>query len=147
MARPLRVEFKHGGYHVSARGHNRQAVCLHARDRRHSLERLGEMSARHEVEVHAYVLMANHYHLLVRTPRANLSAALQWLNVAYSLWWNRRHDRVGHVFRGPFMWPGAARGWRCRLWAKPPAAVKRFEQRLGKDKALRRMTERLLADN
>jgi REP-associated tyrosine transposase len=56
------------------------------------------------------VPMANHYHLLVGTPRANLSAALQWLNVADSLWWNRRQDRVGHVFQGPFMWPGAAGG-------------------------------------
>ncbi|SPE54323.1 hypothetical protein SBV1_1800007 [Verrucomicrobia bacterium] len=46
--------------------------------------------------------MDNHYHLLVRTPQANLSAALQWLNVAYSIWWNRRHERVGHVFQGRF---------------------------------------------
>lgn len=102
MARPLRVEFKNGWYHVTARGNIRQPIYFDPRDRWHFLERLGEMSRRHGVEVHAYVLMDNHYHLLVRTPRANLSAALQWLNVAYSLWWNRRHDRVGHVFQGRF---------------------------------------------
>jgi len=102
MARPLRVNFKNGWYHVTARGNNRQRIYFDQRDRRHFLERLGEMSRRHGVEVHAYVLMDNHYHLLVRAPQANLSAALQWLNVAYSIWWNRRHDRVGHVFQGRF---------------------------------------------
>ena len=41
--------------------------------------------------LHAYVLMSNHYHLLVQTPHANLSRAVQWLNVAYVVWFNRRH--------------------------------------------------------
>jgi len=95
MARPLRVNFKNGWYHVTARGINRQRIYCDERNRRHFLER-------HGVQVHAYVLMDNHYHLLVRTPQANLSAALQWLNVAYSIWWNRRHDRVGPVFQGRF---------------------------------------------
>jgi REP element-mobilizing transposase RayT len=66
------------------------------------LELVGEMVERHSLQVHAYVLMDNHYHLLVRTPQANLSAALQWLNVAYSIWWNRRQGRVGPVFQGRF---------------------------------------------
>src|SRR5512139_3927859 len=60
------------------------------------------MVQRHAVEVHSYVLMPNHYHLLLRTPQANLSAAIQWLNVAYSIWWNRRHREVGHLFQGRF---------------------------------------------
>jgi REP element-mobilizing transposase RayT len=102
MSRPLRVQFKNGWYHVTARGNNRQRIFYDERDRRHFLELIGEMSERHAVEVHAYVLMDNHYHLLVRTPHANLSATVQWLNVAYSTWWNRRHDRVGHVFQGRF---------------------------------------------
>ena len=102
MARPLRVQFKNGWYHVTARGDNRQRIFYDERDRRHFLELIGEMSERHAVQVHAYVLMDNHYHLLVCTPHANLSAAVQWLNVAYSVWWNRRHDRVGHVFQGRF---------------------------------------------
>ena len=52
--------------------------------------------------VHAYVLMNNHYHLLMETPRANLSQTMQWLNVSYSVWFNRRHRRVGHLFQGRF---------------------------------------------
>jgi putative transposase len=102
MARPLRAQFRNGWYHVTARGNNRQRIYLDTRDRRHFLELLGEMVQRQGVEVHAYVLMDNHYHLLLRTPHANLSAAVQWLNVAYSIWWNRRHQRAGHVFQGRF---------------------------------------------
>jgi putative transposase len=54
------------------------------------------------VEIHAYALMGNHYHLLIRTPEANASAAIQWLNVSYSVWFNKRRERVGHVFQGRF---------------------------------------------
>ena len=102
MARPLRLQFKNGWYHVTARGNNRQSIYLNPGDRRHFLELLDEMTGRHGVELHAYVLMPNHYHLLVRTPRANLSTAIQWLNTAYGIWWNRRHQRVGHIFQGRF---------------------------------------------
>jgi len=74
MARPLRAQFKHGWYHITARGNNRQRIFYDERDRRHFLDLLGRMSDRHALEVHAYVLMDNHYHLLVCTPQANLSA-------------------------------------------------------------------------
>jgi REP element-mobilizing transposase RayT len=102
MARPLRLEMKNGWYHIANRGNNRQAIYLDERDRKHFLDLLVQMIERHAVEVHAYVLMSNHYQLLIRTPEANLSAAVQWLNVAYSIWWNRRHQRSGHVFGGRF---------------------------------------------
>jgi hypothetical protein len=61
-----------------------------------------EMTTRHRVEVHAYVLMDNHYHLLIRTPEANLSRAIQWLNVSYSVGWNRKHRQCGSLFQGRF---------------------------------------------
>jgi REP element-mobilizing transposase RayT len=102
MARPLRLDLKNGWYHVANRGNNRQAIYLDNRDRKHFVDLLGEMSGRYAVEIHGYALMNNHYHLLVRTPEANLSSAIQWLNVAYSIWWNRRHGRSGHVFGGRF---------------------------------------------
>ena len=73
MARPLRANFKNGWYHVTNRGNNRERVFLDERDRRHFLQLLGQMIERLAVQVHAYVLMDNHYHLLVRTPEANLS--------------------------------------------------------------------------
>lgn len=68
----------------------------------HFLDLLGEMTERFGVEVHAYVLMGNHYHLILRTPHANASQAMQWLNVSYSAWSNAKRQRVGHVFQGRF---------------------------------------------
>ena len=91
-----------GWYHVTSRGQRRRAIYLDQADRRHFLELLAELPDRHRVEVHAYVLMENHYHLLVRTPEANLSQAIQWLNVSYSVWWNLKHRQCGSVFQGRF---------------------------------------------
>ena len=54
------------------------------------------------MRVHGYVLMGNHYHLQLETPRANLSKAMQWLNAAYSIWYNRKYGRVGPLFQGRF---------------------------------------------
>jgi putative transposase len=68
----------------------------------HFLELIGEAVSRFGVVVHAYVLMSNHYHLVVETPAPNLSAAMQWVNVSYSVWLNRRRGRVGPLFQGRF---------------------------------------------
>ena len=54
------------------------------------------------MRVAAYVLMGNHYHLILQTPWANLSAAMQWLKVGYTVWFNRRHRRAGHLLQGRF---------------------------------------------
>ena len=71
-------------------------------DRQHFLELLAELPERFGVLLHAYVLMPNHFHLLLETPEANLSRTGQWLNVSYSIWFNRRHRRSGHLFQGRF---------------------------------------------
>ena len=63
---------------------------------------LEETVARFGLRLHGYVLMENHYHLILETPEANLSRAMQWLNVSYSTWFNRRHRRIGHLFQGRF---------------------------------------------
>ena len=102
MARPLRIEFPNARHHVMARGNERRAIFLDDRDRRHFVEVLAELPGRFGVLVHAWVLMSNHYHLLLETPEANLGRACQWLNVSYSVWFNRRHRRTGHLFQGRF---------------------------------------------
>jgi putative transposase len=102
MARALRIERPAGRYHVTSRGNEQKPIYRDDPDRAHCLELLGEATERFGIRVHAYVLMDNHYHLLIETPEANLSRAMQWLNVSYSLWFNRRHHRVGHLFQGRF---------------------------------------------
>jgi len=102
MARPLRIDQEDTFYHVLNRGNERRAIFRDDRDREGFIERLGRCSERFSLRVYAYVLMGNHYHLLVRTGEANLSAAIQWLGVSYSTWHNARHRRSGHLFQGRF---------------------------------------------
>ena len=102
MARPHRIDLPGGWYHVMSRGIDRRLLFLEDCDCLHFLGLLEEMVERYNVEVHCYVLMGNHYHLLMRTPHANLSRAMQWLNVSHGVWFNRRHPRVGPLFQGRF---------------------------------------------
>jgi len=102
MARPLRIEKEGGWYHVTSRGNERKPIYQDERDREHFLELLAEMVSRFRVRLHCYVLMDNHYHLLLELTEANLSRAVQWLNVSYCVWYNRRHGRNGHLLQGRF---------------------------------------------
>jgi len=102
MSRPLRIDVVDGWYHVMSRGIDRRTIFSGATYYRHFIELLEAMCARYNVEVHAYCLMPNHYHLVIRTPEANASMALQWLNVSYASWFNAKQQRAGHVFQGRF---------------------------------------------
>jgi REP element-mobilizing transposase RayT len=85
-----------------ARGNERRATFRDDQDRHRFLETLAEMVEQFGVRVHAYCLMPNHYHLIVETPQANLSQAVGWLQVTYTVRFNRRHRRSGHLFQGRF---------------------------------------------
>ncbi|MBP8305142.1 MAG: transposase [Phycisphaerae bacterium] len=102
MARPLRIDQAETFYHVLNRGNERHAIFRDERDYAGFLDRLGRCSQRFGLGIYAYVLMGNHYHLLVKTHEANLSAAMQWLQMAYGSWHNHRHQRSGHLFQGRF---------------------------------------------
>ena len=102
MARPIRINQRDGIYHVTSRGNNRQTIFYDAWDAAHFQELLEGVVERFRVKLMAYVVMGNHYHLLIQTPEANCSEAIQWLNISYSAWYNRRHRRSGHVFQGRF---------------------------------------------
>lgn len=102
MSRPLRVEFEGALYHITSRGNARQDIFIDDEDRERFLADLGHMVDRFGWVCHAYCLMNNHYHLLIETPRANLSQGMQLLNSILSQRFNRRHVRVGHVLQGRF---------------------------------------------
>jgi len=102
MARPPRIERPGAWYHLTARGIERRRIFTDDRDYEHFCELLAQLGERFAVRLHGYVLMANHYHLLIETTQANLSQAMQWLNISYSVWFNRRHRRCGPLFQGRF---------------------------------------------
>lgn len=102
MARKPRVLLAGGWYHVVNRGNRREDIFRTDTDRRRFLARLAELPERFRTEVHAFVLMDNHYHLLLRTLDANLSDAIRWLQISYSSAFNWAHRSHGHLFQGRF---------------------------------------------
>jgi len=102
MARPLRLEFPGAIYHLTSRGNARHKVFFTDADRELFLKTLTGVVRRYDWVCHAYCLMADHYHLLVETPKANLSIGMRQLNGMYTQAFNRRHKRVGHLFQGRF---------------------------------------------
>lgn len=102
MARPLRIDFAGACYHVTCRGNERRAIFKDDYDRSEFLEKLQRSAEIYGVQIHAFVLMGNHFHLIVRTPKANLSEFMRHFNVSYTGFFNRRHRRVGHLYHGRF---------------------------------------------
>jgi putative transposase len=102
MARPLRIEYKGALYHVTARGNDRQELFYGDEDRELLRQKLAASVGRYQVRLYAYTFMSNHFHLILETPRGNLSRFMQHLNGSYTAYFNRRHQRHGHLFEGRF---------------------------------------------
>jgi REP element-mobilizing transposase RayT len=102
MARPLRLEYEGAIWHVTSRGNSRQAIVADDRDRARFIETLARTVQVARWQLHAWVLMTNHYHLLLETPEANLARGMRQLNGTYAQAFNRRHERVGHLFQGRY---------------------------------------------
>ena len=102
MARPLRIEYPGAYYHVISRGIGRESIFRNNRDREKFLEYLETAAERFSIIIHTYCLMSNHYHLLMETPEPNLSQSIQWLNVSYATYFNKKRKRSGHLFQGRF---------------------------------------------
>ncbi len=102
MTRPWRIEFEGAYYHILSRGNERRDIFSDKEDRISFLDTLGKMSDRFEVEVYAYVLMDNHYHLLLKTNKPNISKSMQWFGTTYTRQYNIKHKRNGHLFQGRF---------------------------------------------
>jgi len=102
MARPLRIIYEGAFYHVTARGNERRRIFLSHRDYEKFLSYLAEAVHKYGVILHAFVLMANHYHLIVETPKGNLSSFMHSLNSAYTTYFNIKRRRAGHLFQGRY---------------------------------------------
>lgn len=102
MARPIRLEFPGAIYHVTTRGNGGDDIFIDDQDRLQFLTVLGEVVSRAGWIIHAYVLMDNHYHLLIETPNGNLSRGMRQLNGVYTQRFNSLHGSGGRVFQGRF---------------------------------------------
>jgi putative transposase len=102
MARPLRIQYPGAYYHVTCRGNERRNIFRGDLDRKSFLERLALSLEIYEVSLLCYVLMDNHFHLLVMTPKGNLGDFMRHFNISYTSAFNRRHRRVGHLYQGRY---------------------------------------------
>ncbi len=102
MARPLRIEYPGAWYHVMNRGAAGQPIFATDRQRKYFLSLLADTAGRFNAEWHAYCLMGNHYHLLLRTPDGNLQRIMRQINGVYTQHYNRTSERDGALFRGRY---------------------------------------------
>ncbi len=102
MATPHRPQFPNALYHVTTRGVDRQRIVRDDIDREFWVACLSAAVRATGTLVHAWCLMTNHSHLLVRTPLANIAATMRRLNSRYALGYNRRHRRIGHLFQNRY---------------------------------------------
>jgi REP-associated tyrosine transposase len=102
MARPLRIEFSGALYHITSRGNAQSDIYLGDNDRNTFLSLLENTVKRHDWYCHAYCLMSNHYHLLIETNTPSLSKGMKYLNGTYTQCFNRKNNRVGHIFQGRY---------------------------------------------
>lgn len=102
MARPLRIEYEGAIYHVTARGNERSKIFFTKNDYRKFKEYLVEAQTKFGFLLHAYVLMTNHYHLIIETPEGNLGKIMHYLNGSYTTYINIKRKRSGHLFQGRY---------------------------------------------
>lgn len=102
MSRSLRLEYPGALWHVLNRGVERRTVFLNDDDRTRFLDLLAAVVVAFRWRLHAFVLMSNHFHLLVETVEPTLSRGMQKLTGDYAEYFNWRHERVGHLFQGRF---------------------------------------------
>lgn len=102
MARPLRIQYPGALYHVTSRGNERREIFRDDDDRRCFMEILSKSLNIYSVKLYSYVLMKNHFHLLVETPLGNLGEFMRHFNITYTGFYNRKHNRTGHLYQGRY---------------------------------------------
>ena len=102
MARRPRLKFPGAVYHVHARGNRKGTIFKDDRDREIFMELVVELSESYDIRFYGVCLMSTHYHLIIETPRGNISEAMRQLNGRFAQSTNARHELTGHLFDGPY---------------------------------------------
>ncbi|MEF9426585.1 MAG: transposase [Candidatus Mariimomonas ferrooxydans] len=102
MARPLRIEYQGAVYHITCRGNEKKDIFRDDTDRKKFLDILLQSLTIYKVKLYSYVLMSNHFHLLLETPLGNLGEFMRQFNITYTGYFNKRHRRAGHLYQGRY---------------------------------------------
>jgi putative transposase len=102
MARALRLAFEGACYHITSRGNRKENIFYSDGDKKVFLEKLNETLNKYQFICHAYCLMDNHYHLFIKTPDANISEGMHYLNTSYTNWFKAEHNIVGSILQGRY---------------------------------------------
>jgi len=102
MSRPLRIEYEGACYHVTSRGNEKKDIFYSNADREKILEYIQSACRKFDAIIYAFCLMTNHYHLLIKTLKANLSRILHYINMSYTNYFNHKMERSGHLFQGRY---------------------------------------------
>ncbi|MBI5748394.1 MAG: transposase [Nitrospinae bacterium] len=102
MGRPLRIEYAGALYHITSRGNERRKIFRDDTDKITFLNILKDYHDRFGILIHSYILMDNHYHLILETPKGNLLKVMHGINSKYTVYFNKRHKRSGHLFQGRY---------------------------------------------
>lgn len=102
MARALRIQYPGAYYHVTCRGNARRKIFRDSLDLKIFFKKLSLSLEIYNVSLLGYVCMPNHFHLLLTTPEGNLSEFMRHFNISYTSFFNRRHQRVGHLYQGRY---------------------------------------------
>ena len=102
MARALRIKYKNALYHITSRGNERRNIFENDHDRNFFIKTLKESLNTYHIILYSYVLMSNHFHFLLETPLPNISEFMRQFNITYTAYYNRKYNRVGHLFQGRY---------------------------------------------
>lgn len=102
MARVNRIEYYGAYYHVIQRGVNQEHIFQSPGDKSHLLEILSDSKEQYDFKLFAYVIMDNHYHLLIQTLNIPISKIMHQVNMKYAIYYNTKYERVGHVFENRY---------------------------------------------
>jgi len=102
LARRLRIEYPGALYHVIQRGNNKENVFECSEDKYYLIEYFRKAVELDGIELFAYVIMSNHYHLALRTSSEPLNKVMHRINTKYGIYYNKAMVRSGHVFEGRY---------------------------------------------
>lgn len=103
MPRTTRAKSSTKVYHIILRGNAKQDIFLDKQDYSKFMKEICNTKEKYQYELYAYCLMTNHVHLILYDKNENLSKALQSLTISYSSYWNKKYERVGHLFQNRFL--------------------------------------------